>query len=320
MSAAPEAVHPQWVARRIAAFRLVPGREDGDPITIPERSWPLARGALVGEGLTGLAVAAVGAGVLRLESNQVSDLLGDHRDAMLLCLSLERELLRVCSALHDAGIGALVLKGPALAHTRYPQASWRSFRDIDLLVRSADWARACNILHSLGFPRVLPEPRHGFDLRFGKAAVHRSEVGLEIDLHRTLVLGPFGLWMKPEELFELTADFPLGGLMLSRLDDSGLLLNAAVHAALGWSPPLLMPLRDVAQIAWSGNVDWDAVHAWVSRWRLQTVPRPSRRPRPRLRSPCRSRLGGSWPGPGGGGRSGPSAPTRRAGKEGLEQP
>jgi hypothetical protein len=168
-------------------------------------------------------------------------------------------------------VGFVVLKGPALAHSVYPDPSWRSFADLDLLVRTEDWRRALGVLAELGCTRRLPEPRPGFDERFGKAATHRTPEGEEIDLHRTLVLGPFGLWIRPEELFGRTAAFEVGGRGLPRLDGAGLLLNACVHAALGQRRPFLQTVRDVAQVAAVAEIDWEALGRWARDWRLGAV-------------------------------------------------
>jgi hypothetical protein len=186
-------------------------------------------------------------------------------------LALERSLLRIAREAGEEGVELIVLKGPALAHHFYPDASWRAFADIDLLVRTNDWRRACAVLDRMGFHRQRPEPRAGFDERFGKAAVHADHQGLNVDLHRTLVLGSFGLWMHPEELFERTVTFPLADVPLRRLDDTATLLHACVHAALGFQDPLLMPLRDLAQVASLGKVDWDELGRWAARWKLGGV-------------------------------------------------
>jgi hypothetical protein len=45
-------------------------------------------------------------------------------------------------------------------------------------------------------------------------------------------------------------------------------VNAALHAGLGSSPPLLLPLRDVVQAARHPAVDWGRLEDWASRWRV----------------------------------------------------
>jgi hypothetical protein len=221
--------------------------------------------------LSGIALAASDSGWLELPAPEESVLVDRHRAAMMWALDLERTLLRLSDRFDAAGVKIVVLKGPAIANAVYPDPSWRPFGDLDVLVRTVDWKHACEILREAGFVRDLPEPRRGFDERFGKAASHSDDVGRQVDLHRTLVLGPYGLLMDPDELFGRTSEFRLGGRMLRRLDDTAALVNACLHAALGAWPPLPMPLRDVAQVAWSGRVDWEALVVLAERWRVLPV-------------------------------------------------
>jgi hypothetical protein len=269
-----EKIDPRAQAIRIAAIGLpgVPGEEG---MSVAEDAWEAVVGYLTKERLTGLAVAAAESGWLELSEHQAEGLLDAHRHAMVWALQGERHLLRLGASLRAAGVDFLVLKGPALAHTCYPDPSWRPYADLDLLVRTGDWRAACGVLGEHGFRRDLPEPRPGFDERFGKAASHTGPEGFSVDLHRTLVLGPFGLWMRPEELFTTTDVFELASRRFRRLDDSALLIHACMHASLGWLPLLLLPVRDVAQVAWNSQVDWDLFADRVHRWRLGAVVRHS---------------------------------------------
>jgi len=252
----------------VASFGIGEPRDLG---AAPGDDWSGFLASLEVHRLTGLALAAVDAGALRLTTEQVEDLTKRHGEAMASALTIERELLQVGAVLREAGVDAIVLKGPAVAHSAYPDPSWRPFGDLDLLVRTSDWRRACEALERSGRRRRLPEPRPGFDERFGKAAVHRGPSGIEVDLHRTLVVGPFGLWIRPDEVFEHTAPLPLGGRMFERLDDTCLMLHACVHASLGWRVPFLWTVRDVIQIALTAGVDWEALATLAESWRIQVV-------------------------------------------------
>jgi len=258
------------LVRRIAATSL-PGLSQGATALVPPAAWPRLLGAVVQERLSGLAVAAAEHGWLRLEDDQVEELLEQQREAMLWTLRVEQKLLVVARHLEARSVLPIVLKGPAVAHTVYPDPSWRAFRDLDLLVPTRQWRAACSALEALGMRRRLPEPRPGFDERFGKAAVYTGYDGVQVDLHRTLAHGPFGQWMDPEELFGRTTSFELAGRNLRRLDDTALLLHACVHASLGWTPPELLPLRDIAQISTAGDVDWASLEDLAARWRLGAV-------------------------------------------------
>jgi hypothetical protein len=243
-----------------------------EPVSVAEAAWSPLLSSLTLERLTGLALAAFEAGWLSLPGGQAEQELREAQlNAMLWSLMLERRLLAVVDVLEEAGVEAVVLKGAALAHTVYPDSSWRPFGDLDLLVRTRDWDRITRLLVELGMRRRLPEPRPGFDKRFGKAAVFIGGDGAEVDLHRTLTAGPFGLWIDTDELIDRAVPFEVGGRRLRRLDDTALLLHASIHASLGWRPPLLWTLRDVAQTARSDQVVWDDLLRLAKRWRMQAV-------------------------------------------------
>lgn len=258
------------IAARIAAWGL-PDATSGRPIDVADGMWPGVLAHLAAQRVSGLAVAAAAGCTLQVPGAWRDALRSQHRAAMAWCLSVERTVLRVARWFGDAGVPFVVLKGLALAHTLYPDPTWRAFGDLDLLVHTRDWRRACAVLEQRGYPRELPEPRRGFDERFGKAAVFLTEEGVQVDLHRTLVLGPFGLWMDPAELFDHTATFTLGGREFRRLDDTATLLNVALHAVLGSSPPRLVPLRDLLQVVRHGAVDWALLGDWAVRWRMGAV-------------------------------------------------
>jgi hypothetical protein len=256
---------------RIAAAITPFGLREIDPVDVRDRAWAPVGTALTRHRLTGLAVAAATDGRLVVTDDQRSDLLERHRGAMFAALAIERKVVRVTDRLGRAGIRPVVLKGPALAHTVYPDPAWRAFGDLDLLVRTSDWRRTCEVLAEAGYRRGLPEPHAGFDERFGKAAVHRNGDGIELDLHRTLVLGPFGLWLDPDELFDHAALFTLGGRTLLRLDDVDRLIHACLHASLGTRSDQLWTVRDVAQCALAPGLDWAALEERSRRWRVGAV-------------------------------------------------
>jgi hypothetical protein len=259
---------PVVLARRIASLGL-PGTSSWEStLEIPTDRWPGLLDLLTRQRLTGFAVAGVVDKAISLDPQGQSELFDAHRRAMVLVLGLERKLLQVTDSLVEAGVESVALKGAALAHTYYPSPTWRSYGDVDILVRSRDWRTACTVLSRLGFRRLLPEPRPGFDERFGKGATHEDGEGFQVDLHRTLALGPFGLWLEPDRLFDHTMDLTIGERTLRRLDDSLSLLHVCMHASLGRREPLLMPLRDVLQIANSQRVDWFEFEDYSRRWRL----------------------------------------------------
>ncbi|MGH2747952.1 MAG: nucleotidyltransferase domain-containing protein [Actinomycetota bacterium] len=268
VNATPRSHHP--LARSVAGYGLEGFGAEAPP-SAPGPDWRMLAAELVDQRLTGLAVAAAQEGWLPLEDDQAADLLERHRGAMLWVLSIERTLVALDEAFNEAGIDYLVLKGPALARTFYPDPSLRAFGDLDLLIRGSDWERACTLLPALGFTRQHPESRPGFVDSFGKAAVHTDGTGLELDLHRRLVVGRYGLAVDTDELFENPAWCRVGARWVRTLDDGLMFVHACMHAALGHRNPRLLPLRDVLQVAASDGIDWDAVAERVERWSLKAV-------------------------------------------------
>jgi Uncharacterised nucleotidyltransferase len=62
----------------------------------------------------------------------------------------------VSSAMAQAGVPLLVLKGAALAQLVYEDPRLRPMRDVDLLVRKTDARRALDVLMRCGFPAGRP--------------------------------------------------------------------------------------------------------------------------------------------------------------------
>lgn len=261
------------VLRAIAAHGL-PGVPERRPVPIDHAAWGPLLGRVRQQRITGAAVQSVADGWLDLTEGQTEELLSAHRRAMTWCLAVERKLVGLSRDLLDAEIPHASLKGPSVAHTAYEEPCLRSFADLDLLVPATRYEGACGLLALTGHVRRLPEPRPGFEVRFGKASVHtHPDDGVEVDLHRTLVLGPFGLWIDPDELLRHRRSMLLGGRNVPRLDDTAMLLSVVLHAALGWSNPRLVPLRDVLEVSARGVVDWDLLERWTRSWRLGAVMR-----------------------------------------------
>jgi hypothetical protein len=190
-----------------------------------------------------------------------------HRLALLRVLSLEQHLVEVTSLLSATGIETRVLKGSAYAHLDYPDPALRSFIDLDLLFRPADMPRAVSTLAGAGFARTLAEPRPGFDARFDKGTTMRG-ADFEIDLHRTFVLGPWGVRVDLDALWDDGESFTVGDHRLTALSAPNRFLHACYHAALGDWPLRLGSLRDVAELH---PADERGIIAQATGWGVRAV-------------------------------------------------
>lgn len=267
--AAPPKPTPSLPA--IAAHGL-PGTRLALPDTPPDDAgFPRFLERLERHRLIGLAATAAQDGALVLSDGQREALEAAHLDAMCTCLNLEATLLEVARVMADHEIAVRVLKGPASAYLDYPRPELRHFGDIDLMVRSDDIDRAASVLVSLGFRRSSPEPRPGFDRRFGKGATFVAEDGTNLDLHRTFVMGPLGLRIDLDEVWRDSQPFTSGGECLEALTGPHRLLTACYNAIIGDRFPRLSTLRDIVQLCLGDQVDPAEVQEGAARWGGEAV-------------------------------------------------
>lgn len=221
--------------------------------------------------LSGLLLQAVTDEVLIVTDDQFEQASARHVSASCHVLRLESQAVAVLEVLTSAGIESKVLKGSAVAHLDYPDPSLRVFADVDLLVRSEDVDGAIRVLTASGCVRHGVQPRRGFDRRFGKGATFTSSSGYEIDLHRTFVMGPYGLRIDLADLWARPTHFNLGGLQAGALDPECRFLHACFHTALGDRPPRLVAQRDLAQMLLHGNLELERVGALMRTWKAEPV-------------------------------------------------
>jgi hypothetical protein len=210
-------------------------------------------------------------GVLATTPEQRSQATTAHAEARCLVLFLERLLVQLVRLLESEGIDYRILKGPAMAHLVYPEPWLRSYGDIDLLVAAQDFETMIRLLVDLGYVRDRPQPRPGFDRRFGKGVTVFSTDGFPVDLHRTLAEGPFAQRIHQSELFARSSSFFLGGHSVRALGTEENFLHACLHAVLGDAPPRFVPLRDLAQILQTTDLDVERVHRLSSSWKAEAV-------------------------------------------------
>lgn len=223
--------------------------------------------------LVGLLAVTARRGELELTAPRFDELARREEAWQAHALQMERLLLRTVQLLDADGVPARVIKGPALAHTAYADPGERTFGDIDIVVAGSDLPRARHTLVAeLGAADLLPELRPGFDAEFAKDVLLRLDL-CEIDLHRTLAAGPFGLRIPVAELFDDPTTFALGSATLATLPPAATLLQVAYNAVLGDVPPKLASLRDVAMVARSLQPDLADVDALTRRWGAGAVVR-----------------------------------------------
>lgn len=223
------------------------------------------------ERISGHLVAALDSGAIRATPEQRADACRRHEEAMALDLVLERLLTDTSSVFAGAGIVHRALKGPVLARTLYAEPALRSFGDVDVLVAADQFDAAVNLVVARGGRRRYREPRARFTSRFGKGVCVVTGDGLELDLHRVFVAGPFGLAIDTRDLFADRETIVVAGVEIPVPGPALMFLHVCYHAALGGREPRYSTLRDIAEFLCTTSIDVDCVLSLATRWHGRAV-------------------------------------------------
>jgi Uncharacterised nucleotidyltransferase len=249
----------------------LPHDPDGASTARPPRSvlddtgWAPRLDEVFAHGLAGLLAHAWDAGRVSLEGPALDRLEARLESEALQGVSLERELLRLAPFLER--FGAVVLKGPALAHCAYPDPAWRPFTDLDVLVPARSIPDAVADLGRLGYRRTRPDPSPGYAVRVGKATTLTHETGLVVDLHRTLVAGVVGETIASDDVLRGRQTLWAGAVAVPSPAWSAHLVEVALHAVLGDGLGRALSIRDVAQVAAHPAIVAADVMELTRRWR-----------------------------------------------------
>ena len=208
------------------------------------------------EGLSGFLANAVERGEVDVTDRVRESAIAIHRAAMIHVLHVDRTAIRCVELLAAAGIRCLVVKGVALANLVYADPSIRCYGDADLLIEPHQISNAVRLLVRRGGDRIEPEVRPGYDERFAKDVEVRMW-GESVDLHRTLVDGPFGFRLPIHRLFDEPIDVDIGDASLPVPSITDMYLHAAMTVGIGDVPPRLVTVRDLLEIEGDSRFDAD---------------------------------------------------------------
>lgn len=255
--------------RRIAAF----GLHEGVDITIElgDEDWTRLLQLVRVHRLSGLLSGAVRTGSAKLDGARRAKVDDLHRQMTARVLLLETMLVSVAGLLDAEAVPFRLLKGPAAA-ALYPDPIWRPYVDIDILVPGERFADSARILDHAGYRRRNDGLGEAFDRRFGKGATLRhQQTGVNVDLHRTLVAGPYGFLIEPADLFARTGEVEVVGASLPTMGREARFIHACISTVLSDARPKLITVRDVAQYLRTENLDPGQVDNLCERWRLRGV-------------------------------------------------
>ena len=235
------------VLRSVAAHG-VDGNDRGPISVLASEVATLLAGATAHK-LVGLLDQAVADGAVECDEPTAAQIGTLATEVAVWSVRLERHLLAVHDLFSERGVPHRFVKGSTIAHRFYSHPGLRMSVDVDVLVPGGKLERSLDVLAAGGHVRLQPDPYPGFSRRYAKSVTVRHDTGVEVDVHRVIPDGPFGLRARSDGLWERPTEWmSLGGREVPTLDPVAAFVQACVNAVASYDMVTLASLRDVAQV------------------------------------------------------------------------
>jgi len=194
------------------------------------------------------------------------------------CLRLEQQLRDILNAFQEKSVRALVLRGPALAMSVYPDSTLRPCGDLDLLVLPKQIIKARAILERLGYKCLSKRFETAREFFREEEFVHKKNPrnNLLVDLHWVnWELHPFFASAQSqgvEDLFSRAHKVDSPALSFETFHPVDSLIQAAVHLTMIHGREIrLIWINDIALLAQQLRVpdDWEALQKRSGAWKAR---------------------------------------------------
>lgn len=177
-------------------------------------------------------------------------------------LKLYAELRAVLSELDQAGTSVVVLKGPVLAQSVYPDAGLRPYSDIDLLINEADLASVSALLSARGYfdknETEAPERLHECHGIFQRIFIN-PDMGTVVEVHCDhLQIGVEPVSM--HEIWARSVPARFGKSAARALEPHDLFVQLCVHLQRHGFERLIW-FKDLDLMVRRGGLDWARVRS-----------------------------------------------------------
>jgi hypothetical protein len=146
-------------------------------------------------------------------------------------LQLDVTAADVGTALAEAGVSCIVVRGPSLTRWLYPRNESRNYIDVDLLVAPDRFAGAERTLESLGFAHLPTMMQRSDDRPVHARTWYRETDSAVVDLHRTIIGARVTDSVVWDAISRETESIEVGGKQLEGLNARATALVVALHAA-----------------------------------------------------------------------------------------
>jgi Uncharacterised nucleotidyltransferase len=180
-----------------------------------------------------------------------------HRAQVLSALQMTAELFRLVDQFRDAGLDALLVKGPTLALRAYGDTGARQYGDLDFLVRQKDILRATELMISAGYKPEIPVEAVSAKKIPGQYVFVRIAAPLLVELHTERTMRYFPRGLPIEDFFARRQYVSVDGHQVPALAIEDELLLICIHGAKHLWERLSLVADVAAFIARQTGLNWE---------------------------------------------------------------
>jgi hypothetical protein len=187
------------------------------------------------------------------------------------------EFIRITKRLREEGVWFIPYKGPLLSYRIYGDATYRRFKDLDILVNPGDVKRTIELLKNIGYITLslslpAPERRERRILKYtNQISLFRPGDDTSVEVHWRLLKDPVIKAGKMREIIEQnTGEITFAGEKFNHFTNEFELLHLAVHGGLhAWAR--LKWLVDIHEMVKRFEIDRDKFVNLVDVFRAQRM-------------------------------------------------
>jgi hypothetical protein len=252
----PAASSPEWAA----LLQCASVRADLSVFSelLREVSWPTLFTLAVEHGVMSLLASSLARFEENLAPPEFADKIRElHRAQVLSGLHMTAELFRLVGRFRDAGLDALLVKGPALALRAYGDTGAREYGDLDFVVRQKDILHATELMISAGYQPEIPVALISPKKIPGQYLFVRIANPLLVELHTERTMRYFPRGLPIEEFFSRRQYVNVDGHHIPALAIEDELLLICVHGAKHLWGRLSMIADVAAFVSRQAALNWE---------------------------------------------------------------
>jgi hypothetical protein len=183
-----------------------------------------------------------------------------RRAYTLFTMNLTAEMFRLFEGFAQAGVEALVIKGPVLSARCYGDPGLRQYGDLDLIVRDAEIQRATELMIRFGYEPSVPLTAIQAKKIPGEYVFRQTSTKLLVEFHTELTFRYHPRPLPLENIFKRQARVEIDSHLLPALSPEDELVLICIHGAKHFWEQLSY-IADVAAFVSVQKLDWARVQS-----------------------------------------------------------